>query len=91
MKKIINIGENLYVNMESIEAYNVMDDMLLISTHNNDFTVVYDPEVSSTRYSKEQINCLYVPVQEFHRINREVCSFLEIDEIKVKIAALNAS
>ena len=84
MKKCIHIVDGFYLNLELIATFYFIDDTQIqigFGIEENAIIIEHDADKKSGRYNQ---NFIRVNIQELHRIKRELCSFFEIDEPKLK-------
>ncbi len=73
--KALKITENLYVNMDTIVEFYVEEKSLRLTTN-------ADPELAFYHIAQEGSDAygeIFVPVNELHRIKRELGSFMGVD------------
>ena len=84
MKKFIHILSGLYVNLEAITAVDFTDGaqiLIYIGNAEGPFIVEHNESYPD---GMVQGPFQYVKIQELHRIKRELCKLLEIEESTLK-------
>lgn len=75
MTKALKIIENLYVNMDTVVEFLVDDNSLRLTTNAH-------PELAFYQIAQEGSDAygeIFVPVNELHRIKRELGSFMGVE------------
>ncbi|KIP77490.1 MULTISPECIES: hypothetical protein [Vibrio] len=75
MAKALKIESGRYLNMDQVVTFELSHDSIKVTSTVESFAHVYIGIDGKTEYA----DC-FVSVQDFHRIKRELCDYMGIDE-----------
>lgn len=75
INKALKIESGRYLNMDHVVTFELAHDAIKITSTIQAFSAVYIGIEGRTDYAD-----YFVSVQEFHRIKRELCDYMGIDE-----------